>query len=361
MDYLGFSGPLRGVFFAAGLWWAALGAAFVSDAALRSLAAARAGGFPTRGSFAASRHPFWSWWIFFAFPAAALLSDNALFFLASILGSAAAPRLLLKTERAREERFGETYRRCAAGTNLVVPLPRRVRPLPKAIARLGLFGLLVGVYSAAAYFALVAPAMTRFGTVAAERKAAWPGDDWAGQAAGGFTQAVTIQAPPEAVWPWIVQVGYRRAGWYNIDAVNGLAAPDYFFEGKGSAKRVVPELQKLSTGDEILLVPGMGFRVAVLEPGRTLLLLGGDPEAVAAVRAGAPMPPGYAAVSWLFALSPTGDGGTRLVSRFRSVNASMGPVGDFLWSLVGTLGGAVLQQPAMFYGLAARAEGRIAQ
>ena len=91
-----------------------------------------------------------------------------------------------------------------------------------------------------------------------------------------YTQAVTIRAPAEEVWEWLVQVGYRRAGWYNIDAVNRLAAPDYFIDGRGSSTRIHPELQDLKVGDSIFLVPALGMQVTALEPGRLLVLVG-DP------------------------------------------------------------------------------------
>lgn len=69
---------------------------------------------------------------------------------------------------------------------------------------------------------------------------------------GGFAlghpwriQAVQIDAPADEVWKWLVQVGYKWAGWYNIVAINRLAANNYFIDGKGASWRIVPELQDL--------------------------------------------------------------------------------------------------------------------
>lgn len=359
--FVPFGGPLRGVFFAFGLWWAAAGAAFFLDSLFRTLGAKRRGAFPTGGVFSACAHPFYAWWTFFAFPAAALLLDGAVFFLGSLLLLLLSRRRLEALDGRNAGTFGKPYADYRGRTNALVPIPRRVSPPAKAFLRLLLFGAAVGACTAVFFFRVIQPVMCSFGTTAAERSAAWPADEWAGKKPGGFTQAVTVNAPPEKVWPWLVQVGCRRAGWYNIDQINALAAEDYFFDGKGSSRRIVPELQGLQTGDTIFLAPGMGFSVAELEPNRKLLLLSGDGAAVAAVNSGAPMPPGYSAISWLFALSELDGGRTRVVSRFRSGGASAGFVGDLLWSVVGTVGGAILQQPAMLYGLAERAEGRISR
>jgi hypothetical protein len=62
------------------------------------------------------------------------------------------------------------------------------------------------------------------------------------------THAITIDAPPDQVWPWIAQMGAGRAGWYSWDAIdNG---------GTASATRVVPEFQTVIPGDVMPAVPG---------------------------------------------------------------------------------------------------------
>jgi hypothetical protein len=66
-----------------------------------------------------------------------------------------------------------------------------------------------------------------------------------------------------------VQLGYGRAGWYSYDWIDN--------DGRPNADRIVPELQDLRAGDQVLMVPGMGPRVRELAPGRHLLA--GDVEA----------------------------------------------------------------------------------
>ena len=62
------------------------------------------------------------------------------------------------------------------------------------------------------------------------------------------THAITIDAPPEQVWPWIAQMGAGRAGWYSWDAIDNGGMP--------SASRVAPDLQMVVPGDIMPAVPG---------------------------------------------------------------------------------------------------------
>jgi len=54
---------------------------------------------------------------------------------------------------------------------------------------------------------------------------------------------VTITARPEAIWPWLIQIGVTRAGWYSYDRLDNLGRP--------SAERILPEFQYLAVGDVI--------------------------------------------------------------------------------------------------------------
>jgi hypothetical protein len=94
----------------------------------------------------------------------------------------------------------------------------------------------------------------RWGATAAELAAAMPGDGLLPQAQYRCTRAITIAATPEQVWPWLVQVGYRRAGWYAGDLLDNFVRP--------SVRCVVPELQDLHVGQWLSMVPKPSERTA---------------------------------------------------------------------------------------------------
>src|SRR5690606_16683183 len=89
------------------------------------------------------------------------------------------------------------------------------------------------VFAAGAYTALVRPRLLRWGATREEANASYPGDDLIAYPTAQSTMAVSLPAPPEEVWPWLVQMGCGRAGWYSWDLLdNG---------GRPSADRIVPE------------------------------------------------------------------------------------------------------------------------
>ena len=82
------------------------------------------------------------------------------------------------------------------------------------------------------------------------------------------THAVTVDAPPEDVWPWLVQMGYQRGGLYSIDWLDRL----FGFLDRPSANRVLPEFQHLAVGDAIRLGPREALTVTALDACRSLVL-----------------------------------------------------------------------------------------
>ncbi|HYT71909.1 MAG TPA: hypothetical protein VEK78_11040 [Gemmatimonadales bacterium] len=81
----------------------------------------------------------------------------------------------------------------------------------------------------------------RWGATAAEVAARMPRDEVVAQPSFNATRAITINAPPEAIWPWIVQLGFGRAGWYTYDLFDNGARP--------SAERILAEYQQPDVGD----------------------------------------------------------------------------------------------------------------
>jgi hypothetical protein len=140
-----------------------------------------------------------------------------------------------------------------------------------------------------------------------------PGDDLLPDAAGQLTHAITIAAPPERIWPWLVQMGCRRAGYYSVDLLdNG---------GARSARELHPDLQTLAVGDVLPATPegDDGFEVLRLDPPRALIL-GGLFDAGAGQQRpfAAPRPERYWHVTWAFVLEPLDATTTRLIVRARA-------------------------------------------
>ena len=81
------------------------------------------------------------------------------------------------------------------------------------------------------------------------------------------TQAMTVNASPDDIWPWLVQMGYQRCGLYSYDWLDRLFG---FLDGP-SARHILPEFQHLAVGDMISLGPREQLTVRALEPTRSML------------------------------------------------------------------------------------------
>lgn len=155
----------------------------------------------------------------------------------------------------------------------------------------GLVTLLCLVALITAYVAMVRPWYQRWGATDDEVRSPMPGDDLV-DATGGATRAISIRARPDQVWPWLIQLGYGKAGWYSYDWIDN--------DFKRSADRILPEHQALASGDTILMAPEMGLEVKAVDPGRSIVSTLEDES-----------------TSWCLAVYPDG-GASRLVSRWRS-------------------------------------------
>jgi len=110
-----------------------------------------------------------------------------------------------------------------------------------------------------------------YGSTPAERAADLPGDELVADAQFECQHAITIDAPAEVIWPWLVQMGWHRGGWYTARWVDLLLFP----ANRASADEIIPELQHLGVGDFIpdgAPETACGFVVQDLEPARHLVL-----------------------------------------------------------------------------------------
>jgi hypothetical protein len=142
------------------------------------------------------------------------------------------------------------------------------RNTPSCIAA----GVLIGGSLATLYAWKVRPWMASWGTEGDEVGQLFPGDELVPEPMVQATRAVTIEAPPEEVWPWLVQMGLDRGGFYSYDRLDN--------EGRPSAMTIIPELQDLQEGDEVLLDRKAAVRVTQLDPARAMVwaLLGAEVE-----------------------------------------------------------------------------------
>jgi len=110
-----------------------------------------------------------------------------------------------------------------------------------------------------------------YGSTSFERQAPMPGDGIVSKPQFVVTHGITVNAPPESVWPWLVQMGWHRGGWYTARWVDKLL----FSANRASADQIVEELQDLQVGDFIPdgpLETECGFVVEQLEPPALLVL-----------------------------------------------------------------------------------------
>src|SRR5436189_6366298 len=121
--------------------------------------------------------------------------------------------------------------------------------------------------AAAAYILLARPRQLRWGATDQESDEPLPGDDLIASPDLTATRAITVHAPADQVWPWIAQLGQGRGGFYSYDALENLVGCDIH-----SADRIVPQWQEVKVGDQVKLHPEVGLGVAVVEPGRALVL-----------------------------------------------------------------------------------------
>jgi hypothetical protein len=107
----------------------------------------------------------------------------------------------------------------------------------------------------------------RWGATDAEVVSAMPGDEIVPEPSFTATRAITIAASPEEVWPWIVQIGTRRAGFYSYDLFDNAARP--------SADRILPQFQATRVGDWVPMSSTVNettaFKVKAFEPNQWLL------------------------------------------------------------------------------------------
>jgi hypothetical protein len=134
----------------------------------------------------------------------------------------------------------------------------------------------------------------RWGATDAEVATAMPGDELVSEPSFNATRAITIDASPEAVWPWLVQIGYGRAGFYSYDLLDNAA--------RASAEEILPEHQQPNVDDWVPMATKVNettaFKIKAFQPNRWMLWA--KPHS-----------------TWAWKIVPLDGGRTRLIARLK--------------------------------------------
>jgi hypothetical protein len=174
----------------------------------------------------------------------------------------------------------------------------------------------------------------RWGATAAEVAAPMPGDELVPHPSFDTTRAIKIDAPPEDVWPWLVQIGYGRAGFYSYDLFDNAGRP--------SAERILPEHQHPLIGDWVPMAAKVNettaFKITAIEPNRSLLWE--KPHS-----------------TWAWKLEPIPGDRTRLVTRLKDDYSWRADPANALLSLILFEFGDFPMMRKLLLGVKRRAEG----
>ena len=199
------------------------------------------------------------------------------------------------------------------------------------------------------YWFLLRPWHLRWGATDDEVARALPGDEMVPHPRLTATHALTIQAPPDQVWPWLVQIGQGRAGFYSYESIENLMGADIH-----NSNRLLPQFQTLHVGDAIPLAgDGTSIPVAAVEPNH-LLILGGRVDARNKPDWFKDQPDAFFETSWVFLLEPV-DRGTRLTERFR-LNWGPDSLRNTLYYRALLEPGSFIMERRMLLGIQERAE-----
>jgi hypothetical protein len=241
---------------------------------------------------------------------------------AALTGGPGAAGLLLARHSYRRSVCPEMAG-AVRGFRVTTVLRRLVQPIPALLIFAALWGVFVS---------LLHPWFMNWGSTPEEQAMVLPGD--AAAPSAYFTRAITVDAPPSAVWPWLLAIGQDRAGFLSNDYLENLTGADIH-----NADTLRPEWQQRAIGD----------RVPMASPG--MRALGGDvtsttihtlePERVIADTPGR------------FVLLPRANGATRLLLRESLDDPIRAGAAWIIWDPM-----HFVMEQRMLQGVKERAEGK---
>jgi hypothetical protein len=173
---------------------------------------------------------------------------------------------------------------------------RTIRLRRASIRILAVLGLLSIIF--AAYLVSARPYQLHWGATQQEIARPMPGDELDAHPTFLATRAITITGTPHEIWPWLVQMGYDRGGYYGYDIIENIGSE----RGPDSAERIVPELQDVKVGDEVPISDLGSWVFHAIEPERYFIWTGETADS---------------GLGFTWALYPIDESHTRLVSRIR--------------------------------------------
>ena len=218
----------------------------------------------------------------------------------------------------------------------------------KILSIIAVFIILTLVYSS-----YIQPWFQKWGATDEEIRATWPGDDVVPGSSVVYTRAITIKAAPSEVWPWLVQIGQDRGGFYSYELLENILGSDTH-----NADRIVPEWQRLDVGNIVRMGPKKGIWansfniVGGIVPEKSLVLItpGESPTRSASIHGNG---------TWSFTLVPVDGKTTRLIIRGRRIESPNQSIG-LLYSPVVDSGQFILERK-MMVGIKERTEGTLNQ
>ncbi|MCP3993911.1 MAG: hypothetical protein GY722_02445 [bacterium] len=146
----------------------------------------------------------------------------------------------------------------------------------------------------------------RWGTTGSEATNPLPGDEFVPEPKWTYTLGIPIDAPPEAVWPWVAQIGQKRGGFYTYQTLENLVGCKIT-----NTTEILPEFQQPTIGGEIYLHPtAPPMEIKIVDPPHTLVLFG-SPADIGSEDS-------WGMSTWQFVIVEAADGTSRLLTRGRS-------------------------------------------
>jgi len=175
--------------------------------------------------------------------------------------------------------------------------------------------------------------LRKWGSTEEELARELPGDELIKDVKGWYNHAITIKAAPADVWPWVMQLGQNKGGFYSYELLENVVGSKIH-----NTDRIVPEFQDTAVGDAVMMTPKAApYIVVTVDPDRAFILrLRVNLENNETIDAAEPLPEKYQDGSWLFFIEETAEGTTRMITRSRNI-WNQSKTNTFFYGLFGIL------------------------